>query len=326
MIFRSLPRYIFILVLSLSSAAAYAADTAHEWLIKINNAVHTLNYDGAFVYQHNTQLEAMRVIHKVENGSARERLVSLNGVAREIIRDGKEIRCYWPDKNSAMVEFRKTQDKNFPSILPDQLQGFDENYVLKLGKTERIAGRTAQLITITPNDGYRYGYHLWADKDSGLLLKAELLDSDGAVLERSMFTQLNVGGKIPDSALRPGVSGEGLVWHRADDKDVKADARQGWTAGQLPRGFRLSMHLTRHVPMREKPVEHLVYTDGLATVSVFIEKQEKEAKPIMIGLRHMGAVHAHGVHVGDFQITVVGEVPAATVSMISESVVPMQKP
>lgn len=323
MIFRSLPRYLFILLLSLSSAAAFAADAAREWLIKINKAARTLNYDGAFVYQHNTQIEAMRIIHKVENGSTRERLVSLNGVAREIIRDDKEIRCYWPDKNSAMVEYRKTQDKNFPAILPDRLQGFEENYVLKLGKTERIAGRTAQLITIMPNDDYRYGYHLWADTDSGLLLKAELLDSQGTALERFMFTQLNVGGKIPDSALKPGVAGEGLVWHRADDNDIKADTKQGWTVGRLPKGFRLSMHLMRHVPMREKPVEHLVYTDGLATVSVFIEKQEKEAKPIMLGPRHMGAVHAHGAHVDDFQITVVGEVPAETVSMIGESVVPM---
>jgi sigma-E factor negative regulatory protein RseB len=324
MIFRLLPRYLFILLLSLFSAAAFAADVARDWLMKINNAAHTLNYDGAFVYQHNAQLEAMRIVHKMENGSAKERLVSLNGVAREIIRDNKEIRCYWPDKNSAMVEYRKTQDKNFPSILPDRLQGLDENYVLKLGRTERIAGRTAQLVTITPNDEYRYGYHLWADQDSGLLLKAELLDSQGAALERFMFTQLNVGGKIPDSALKPGVAGEGLVWHRADDKDVKPDdAKQHWTAGKLPSGFRLSMHFMRHVPMREKPVEHLVYTDGLATVSVFIEKQEKEAKPIMLGPRHMGAVHAHGAHVDDFQITVVGEVPAETVSMIGESVVPM---
>jgi len=323
MIFRSLPRYIFILMLSLSSATALAADAARDWLIKINKAVHTLNYDGAFVYQQNEQLEAMRVVHKVEKGVTRERLVSLNGVAREIIRDDKEIRCYWPDKNSAMVEYRKSQDNTFPSILPERLQGFDENYVLKLGKAERIAGRSAQLVIITPNDDYRYGYHLWADKDSGLLLKAELLDSKGGVLERFMFTQLMVGGKIPDSALKPDVAGEGLVWHRADDKSVKTDARQGWTVGRLPRGFRLSTHLTRHVPMREKPVEHLVYTDGLATVSVFIEKQEKEAKPIMLGTRHMGAVHAHGAHVGDFQITVVGEVPAETVSMIGESVVPM---
>lgn len=324
MIFRSFPRFIFILVLSLSSATAVAADAARDWLIKINKAARTLNYDGAFVYQHNAQLEVMRIIHKVENGSARERLVSLNGVAREIIRDDKEIRCYWPDKNSAMVEYRQSQDKNFPSILPDPLQGFDENYELKLGRTERVAGRAAQLVIITPNDDYRYGYHLWADKDFGLLLKAELLDSKGTVLERFMFTQLNVGGKIPDSALKPGVAGESLVWHRADDKNVKLDVRQGWTVGQLPRGFRLSMHSMRHVPMREKPVEHLVYTDGLATVSVFIEKQEKEAKPIMIGPRHMGAVHAHGAHVDDFQITVVGEVPAKTVSMISESVAPMR--
>ncbi len=96
------PAFIFLGLFVCSSAIA--ADAAHEWLMKINHAARNLEYDGVFVYQHDAQLEAMQIFHKVENNSSRERLVSLNGAPREIVRDANEVRCYWPDKNSVMVE------------------------------------------------------------------------------------------------------------------------------------------------------------------------------------------------------------------------------
>jgi len=301
-----------------------AADAAHEWLMKINHAARDLEYDGIFVYQHDAQLEAMQIFHKVENKSSRERLVSLNGAPREIVRDANEVRCYWPDKNSVMVEYRQAGGKGFPSILPERLQDLDEYYVLKLGNTERITGRVAQLVIVKPVDQYRYGYHLWADADTGLLLKADLLDTQGAILEQFMFTQINIGTKIPASALAPGMTGKSMVWYREDGNTRSVSEKPGWVASQLPKGFRLSAHMTRRLPMRKQPVEHLVYTDGLAAVSVFIEKQEKGAKPFMRGPSRMGAVHAMSAQSGDYQITTVGEVPAATVAFIGESVAPAQ--
>lgn len=304
--------------------AVFAEDSAHEWLKKINHAVRNLEYEGVFVYQHDAQLETMRIYHKVEKGVDHERLVSLNGAPREIIRDGREVRCYWPDKNSVMVEYRKADNKNFPAILPEQLQDLDEYYVLQLGDKERITGRPVQLVVIKPADQYRYGYHLWADKETGLLLKADLLDTKGNVLEQFMFTQINIGAKIPASALAPGMAGKSMVWYREDGDTRSIPAKPGWTAARLPNGFKLSMHMTRRVPKRNRPVEHFVYTDGLAAVSVFVEKQEKDAKPFMQGLSHMGAVHAYGSRVDDYQITTVGEVPAETVSLIGGSVAPAQ--
>lgn len=299
-----------------------AADAAHEWLMKINQAARALEYEGIFVYQHDAQLETMQIFHKVENNSSRERLVSLNGAPREIVRDANEVRCYWPDKNSVMVEYRKAEGKAFPSILPERLQDLDEYYTLKLGNTERITGRVAQLVIIKPTDQYRYGYRLWADVDSGLLLKADLLDNQDAVLEQFMFTQVNIGAKIPASAFAPGMTGKSMVWYREDGDTRNVTENPGWTATQLPKGFRLSAHMTRRLPMRKQPVEHLVYTDGLAAVSVFIEKQEKGVKPFMQGPSRMGAVHAMSAQSGDYQITTVGEVPAATVAYISGSVSP----
>lgn len=290
--------------------------------MKINHAARNLDYDGIFVYQHETQLEAMRIIHKAVNKLSKERLVSLNGAPREVVRDDREVRCYWPDKNSVLVEFRKADSSSFPAILPERLQDLEKYYVIKLGKVQRIIDRHAQLVIVKPVDNYRYGYHLWADKESGLLLKADLLNSNGKILEQFMFTQVNIGGMIPDAALVPAVSTKSMVWFREDGGTRKSPSKSDWTITSLPKGFMLSAHMMRQMPMRKQPVEHLVYTDGLATVSIFIEKQEKGVKPVKPGTSSMGAVHAYGTNIENYQITAVGAVPASTVSLIGGSVVP----
>lgn len=315
-------RLILLITSVFICSTASAADPAHDWLMKINRAARTLDYDGVFVYQHESQLEAMRIIHKMENGSARERLVSLNGAPREVIRNQREVICYWPDKNSVMVEFRKADSQTFPAILPERVQDLDEYYSIKLGNSERITGRLAQLVIVKPVDQYRYGYHLWADRETGLLLKADLLDTNGTILEQFMFTQINIGSTIPASVLEPGVAGKGMVWHREEDKKAATTTKPGWTAARLPKGFRLSAHISRQALMRKRPVEHLVYTDGLAAVSVFVEKHGRDSKPFMLGPSRMGAVNALGSRVDEYQIMTVGEVPAETIALIGGSVAP----
>lgn len=320
---RTLSRHFFFPVCLVFSAAALAGDAAHDWLMKINQAARTLDYDGVFVYQHESQLEAMRIVHKVENGAARERLVSLNGAPREIIRDQREVTCYWPDKNSVMVEYRKADSQSFPAILPERIQDLDDYYEMRLGNMERITGRQAQLVIVKPVDQYRYGYHLWADKETGLLLKADLLDTQGKILEQFMFTHITIGAKIPAAALAPGVTVKGMVWHREEGDLKTVPAKPAWVAAQLPKGFRLSAHISRQALMRKRPVEHLVYTDGLAAVSVFVEKRGDNSKPFMLGPSRMGAVNALGSRIDDYQVTTVGEVPAETIALIGGSVTPV---
>ncbi|MFQ5546575.1 MAG: sigma-E factor regulatory protein RseB domain-containing protein, partial [Acidiferrobacterales bacterium] len=169
----------FLALLAFSSAAA-AGDAAYDWLMRMNQATRMLNYDGTFVYQHGDQLEAMRIIHAVRDGSVRERLVSLNGSAREVIRDDQQVMCYLPDRKSIIVEHRFVgRDKSFPVILPESVTVLKKNYMIQLGAPGRVAGRAAQVVIIRPRDQYRYGYHLWADKETGLLLKADLVDHMG---------------------------------------------------------------------------------------------------------------------------------------------------
>lgn len=317
------PLAFFLLILT---PTAHAADDARVWLMKMNQAAHTLNYSGSFVYQHGDHLESMRILRKVQGGLERERLLSLNGAAREVIRTNQEVRCYLPDENTVVVEHRRAEARSFPSLLPQSLRNLDKNYAIALGRTARVVDRDAQEVTISPRDSYRYGYQLWADKETGLLLKASLVDDKGKMIEQFMFTSVELGRSMPDSAFEPRDAGKDYVWYREDKESAApASTSKEWEVKRLPPGFTLSMHMTRMIPNRKAPVEHMIYSDGLAVVSVFVEKLENEqsASSDASDVMHIGAVHARGLNIGTHQVTVVGEVPVITVDLIGESITPV---
>lgn len=303
---------------------AQAVEDAYAWLLKINQAARTLNYEGTFVYQNGGQLETMRILHRVKDGAVEERLVSLTGAAREVIRTNDEVRCYLPDQKSIVVEHRRANGKSFPAIVPDRLRDLADNYVVELGRSGRVSGRPAQGVLITPRDDYRYGYYLWADRETGLLLKADLLNNKRNVLEQFMFTDIRIGVDIPAAALAPQTAGAGMVWYRNSKEGMTQAAKPVWQATRLPKGFKLSSSLTRSMPTHAGPAEHLVYTDGLATVSVFVEKQEPGRHPVTEGPSRMGALYVLGKAVDHHHMTVVGEVPAKTVALIGNSIVPVR--
>lgn len=307
-----------LLLLSLSASAAETGE-AHALLMKMEKAARSLNYEGIFVYHHGRQLETMRIMHRVDNGEVRERLVSLNGAAREIIRTDREVLCYLPEENSVVIEHRRADNKAFPSIVPEQLSELDKHYSIELGQGGRVADRSTQHIVIKPKDGYRYGYELWPDKQTGLVLRADLVDDEGMTVEQFMFTAIRPGAKISDKELRPRYTNKKTMWLRENGKNLQNEA-QDWTATNVPPGFTLSTRITRRMPTREQPVQHLVYSDGLSAVSVFVERLGEDAKAAPAGTNRMGAINAFVKVVDNHQITVVGEVPAVTVDMIGQSV------
>lgn len=320
MTLRALRSSTLSVVTLLVSIPLWADDSARDWLAKMTRAVRNLDYEGTFVYQHESRIDTLRIVHKIVDGVPHERLISMSGVAHEIVRDAREVRRYYPNENAIVIEQRRTDNQNFPSILPERLQDLDENYMILLGKDGRVAGRTAQQVLIRPRDGYRYGYHLWSDRESGLLLKADLVDEKEQVLEQFMFTQVSVGGNIPTSALLPQTKGTGMVTHR-DNRESSSDSEPNWTATKLPKGFRLLMQIRHEVPAQKKLVEHLVFSDGLAAVSVFVEKSDATDDKLHIqGASRVGAVNAYGTQVDQYHITAMGDVPSATVSLIGGSV------
>ena len=315
-------RYCFLPILVWVVSAQ--ADSVDKWLMKINDAALNLNYHGIFVYAYDSRLESMRVIHQVNNGVVRERIYSLNDAPREIIRDAGQVWCYVPEKNIGVHEFRETSKQSFPNILPQRFNRLGDNYELTLGRVGRIADRTTQQILILPLDNYRYGYALWSDTETGLLLKATLVDNQGKPIEQYMFTQVEIGTTIPDSALLPLTSKEKLKWFGVEN--VGSGPRYAvvdnpsWKVGSVPEGFKVSRQIKRMSPIRGQMMEHYVYSDGLAAVSVFIEMIGDTRHPQINGISRMGAVHAFGHAQDGYHITVVGEVPSATVDMIGMSV------
>jgi sigma-E factor negative regulatory protein RseB len=277
------------------------------------------------VYVNGSNLETMQVAHQVDDGIVRERIYSLNGAPREIVRDAEQIWCYVPEQKMGMHEFRQVPKQSFPNILPRRLGQLSDNYALTLGREDRIADRTAQQILIAPRDEYRYGYVLWADRKTGLLLKAALVANENEPVEQYMFTKVSIGDNIDSADLAPNTVKENLKWFGPADGSPRPVNDEilnpGWAVADLPDGFELSRQIKRISPINKRMMEHYVYSDGLAAVSVFIEVLNGvNTTPLIQGTTRIGAVHAFGHTQDGYHVTVVGGVPSRTVDMMATSV------
>jgi sigma-E factor negative regulatory protein RseB len=264
-------------------------------------------------------VNTMRIVHRVDKDGARERLVSLDGTPREIIRDKNFVTCILPDTNAVMVDKSRPR-KTFTSSFPQNIDDISGHYNFLLQGEERIAGNDTRIVYISPRDQYRYGHRLWIDKDSALLLKSVKLDESNNVIEQIVFTDIQINADIPDQMLAPETEGKEYTWRADSDLYIRKAAKKlRWHADNLPPGFEFK-HFNSHM-MNEsgEPVQHLVYSDGLAWVSVYIERLAR-GKQVLIGDSHMGAVSAYGRVVGDYHVTVVGEVPSSTTHMIGDSI------
>jgi sigma-E factor negative regulatory protein RseB len=313
----ALARIALAFLLATCSASADEQTEAREWLRRVSEAASTLNYDGVFVYRNGDWMESMRIIHRADASGSRARLVSLSGEAREVIRDANRVTCILPDSESVLVSKSKPRPVTGCSVFNPK-GAFTDHYSLGLSEGTRVAGRSTRLVTVMPRDGFRYGYRLSVDEETGFLLKSELVDAGGAPLEQIVYTTLDLPRSIPEELLRPGVSGEGFTWYTSDAPESPAQESL-WRVQWLPPGFEMRDQATDPAAYGRMPVEHLVYTDGLASVSVFIEQMKTAAEPLE-GLSRMGAVNAFGAMVDGFQVTAVGEVPADTVERIGRSV------
>lgn len=297
-------------------AQAQGAPEALDWLRKIYQATEKLSYSGTFVYQQGARSETSRITRRADSSGGTERLEVLDGLPREVVRTRDEIRCYLPDSQTIKVDRRRDQ-RGFPALLPAQVSGLAENYTITIGETARIAGFDCQAIVLSPRDELRYGYKLWADTLTGMLLKARAFDRAGEVVEQFTFTQLEIGN-VSRERLRPRQASRS--WRVEQSAVSPANlAEAGWDVrAELP-GFHKVAEIRRML-RDAKPVSQVVYSDGLAAVSVFIEPLTGRTEPPRIGLATMGAVNVYTREVANHLVTVVGEAPAASVQRIGNRV------
>lgn len=309
---------IFALLFPASLLAA-EMERIQQLLDRMQHAAHMLNYDGTFVYSHNNKLNAMRLIHGADKNGERERLVSLDSTGREVIRDKKGVTCYLPDSNAVVVE-KNRPPVQFPPPFPKKIDQLTAQYTFSLQAEEKVAGQLAQKLVIAPKDRFRYGHELWIDKKTGLLLKTHLLNEKGKPVEQFMFTHIKYMKHVPDKFFKPAVNSKKLTWYEANEKQAEAHgkSKRVWRINKLPEGFKRDHQGSHHMPTSNESMDHLVFSDGLASISVFIEANKGDDS--LVGGTRMGAVNAHGHTRNGYHITAVGEVPHATVKLVSESI------
>ncbi len=313
-------------------ARSRSAEEPLDWLEKMNHALATRNYDGTFFHLSAGRVETMRIVHRVRAGRVTERLLSLDGSGREFVRNNDELTCYLPDQHTVLVEPR--QDRGpFLGSLPQFGADVNEFYRIEAQPNARVLGRAARVIVVSPKDQFRFGYRLWLDENTAMPLKTQLCNSRGEVIEQILFASLDMPESIPDSELTPAVRTDGMRWVRqGPSNDSAPNGLSAYRPSELPPGFRLTMSGAHTLGGATVPATHLVYSDGLATVSVFVEEAQREAppsmdakpstpaEPPMQGLARVGSGFAFSTVVQGHQVTAVGEVPAQTVEFIAHSV------
>ncbi|MDH5784761.1 MAG: MucB/RseB C-terminal domain-containing protein [Chromatiales bacterium] len=313
------PRLLTLLLLPLSFTVTAGEDATH-WLERMSQAVHQLNYDGTFVYMHGSELETMRLIHAVDGSGERERLVSLSGPSREVIREHGQVTCYLPQK-TALVANHPEVPPGFPLNLPTHWAQLGEVYELKLQGESRIAGKQARHVAIVPRDGLRYGQNYWIDSESGLLLRTDIVDEQGKVVEQLEFTSLEVMTKVAPQMLQPEAGSQAVQVTPAEPAAMTVSQTLHWQVAELPAGFELELQRQHAMNDNGVAVEHLIFSDGLSSVSVFIEPRLGSDESG--GSSQRGSVNAYTHLLPEQRVTVLGEVPLVTVKQIALSIAPL---
>lgn len=292
-----------------------------QWLERMGEAMRGRDYVGTFIYMRGDHMETLKVVHRATAAGERERLISLTGAAREVIRSQDRLTCVWPSSGAVYIEPRNKRTA-LPVSLPVNGADLMPHYRLDLGETTRIAGRFCQLLKLAPRDEYRYGYRLCIDQQSHLLLLSELRSQDGQVIEKVQFTRMQQPAQIADEWLESVLVEDDFKVYRAQESshhDMTPDQR--WQVKKLPPGFTLHDNSKRIVPVNDAPVQHMIFSDGLASVSVFIAAEDAHwVKQSHLGPRRAGSVNAYTDRVNGHSVVALGEVPAATVEMIGQSV------
>ena len=314
-------------------AGATAAWTAADTLLRAAQAARTATYQGVILYRGDDQFDVLKIQHSNKDGAEREHLVSLTGEPRQLLRTGNRLICILPKDHMVSID-RPAGMKNFlSSFKPERLHQLAQWYdFVDQGKT-RIAGRDCNGVAVKPRDQYRYGYEIWADKDTGMPLKVSLVDQVGTVMEQVMFTEISFPDAIDDAAfVEPKVDESQFrtvasnlpALDASPAQNGGGDERPQLSFAQLPPGFRVVVREQRPLGGGQQGnLEHLLLSDGISAVSVFSAVEQHSPEKTFQGVSHMGPVEAYGRTTGSYHITIIGEVPLATVRVIGDNVRPV---
>ncbi len=314
------------LLLSAFSLSSLAEDDAWLVLQKTAHAARELNYQGVFVYQNGKQTRSVQITHMNNNGQEMARNVVLdNGVQagqqREVYSQGNNVVIVRPKHQKVVIEKRRGQNL-FPAMLPTDLIAIKASYTAHFGALEQVAGRAAQVLDLVPNDAFRYSYRIWSDTEFGLLLKMTLIDNKNQALEQIGFTQISMLNSQDANWFQPKI--DVTKSYEMEDKTAVSPVNSSrvyanWMVNDLPAGYTKVDHRALLVPGKAVPVDQMIFSDGIASVSLFIEPMTKGMRPKM-GHMLIGSTNICANVMDGYQITVVGEVPEITVMQIAKAI------
>lgn len=292
-----------------------------QWLEAIRQAAEQQTYRGVYVYTQGDAVRTSRVTHIVDGGLVIERFQPLDGRVREYIRHGDTVECFYHDEKRILTS-QANPDSHFPALVsaaPDEVLKY---YDFELVGAGRVAGTACEVIRLRPRDGVRYGYELCVEPASGLVLKERLRDLAGNQVDQMAFSEVQIGGRIDPAEIHASWQTDGWSRQQRDVRPVDLD-HLGWVIG-LPAGFhRLREVARRLIDSDGVASAHETYqsvlSDGVATVSVFIETDSAPSFPLDVPQRR-GPASAYALKVGPATVTVVGEVPPETVQAIAHGV------
>ncbi|MBS0444591.1 MAG: MucB/RseB C-terminal domain-containing protein [Proteobacteria bacterium] len=306
-------------------AAAPQRPDVHTWLARIHDAASRHNFQGTLVVTGSAGVSSARIAHYCEGRNQFERSESLDGQARRMFRHNEVVYTFWPDSRVAVVEQREAT-ANFPALLQDGGDQLSAYYELRAQGTDRVAGHDADVLLVLPRDAYRYGYRLWSDRATNLLLRADVLGRQSEVLETSAFSDLQIDVRPqPESVLQPMRKLDGYHVVRPTLTPARLEA-EGWTLDHPVAGFRQISCVRRpmdgsSVGLNEGSTDQVlqaIYSDGLTYVSVFIEPYDAQ--------RHQretsgsaGATQTLSLRRGDWWLTIVGDVPPSTLRLFADA-------
>lgn len=291
---------------------------AQGWLQRMNQAARSVNFSGVFVYQSHGRAETSRVTHVVDAAGDHEKIETLDGgPIREIVRTNDDVMTYLPQDQLVIID--RAETGRFPGRLLNAIGALSDYYTIRLGKTDKLADRDAQQIVLEPRDELRYGYELWLDVSSGLLIKARVVDDHDNVIEQFSFKELSVGN-IDRDAVKPRYN-RSADWRvvNARGQDVRAEDVNIRFRG-VPSGFRQVSFVRRPLKRDGPEAFHAVFSDGLATISVFIEPASGRNMSTPPYTGSSGAIGIYKRATGDYQVTAIGEVPLRALRRAAESV------
>jgi sigma-E factor negative regulatory protein RseB len=295
---------------------AVFADDGLALLQRIAQGSRQLTYSGTFVYRSGGKVDTSRIAHSLTDGIEVERIEALDGSPREVLRSGNEVKCFFPEERLVIIENRASQ-RGFPSLLPAGLGSLPDHYSIRSGGIGRVAGVKSRAVLLEPRDDLRYGHEFWMDEANGLLLKATLVGERGETLESFAFTQVKVGGPLEPGALKPRFDNERVRVQQVRATEMKPED-MSWTFRTLLPGFRKVAAMRRQAAAENPESLHVVFSDGLASISVFIEPGgaggEAEA------LATVGPVNVYRRQLGEYRVVVMGEVPALAVRRIGDGI------